>query len=142
MAKEKCYRCGWYDDNLKDNGVNGGVARVNGQHYDATAGMFIARDGRRLVTLTNEQLLRLFGKAGWNVYEPHLYHVDPSEPGLVGVIPGEGKVLLEGMHRATVNLRRGKSFKVYLLTARETERIRRIAAVQSKRKEFVSGGTK
>lgn len=139
MPKEKCYRCEWYADSLKEKGVNGGVARVNNKHYDATAGMFIANDGRKLITLTNEQLLRLYGKAGWSIHEPHLHHVDPDAPGLVGIIPGEGKVILEGMHRATVNLRRGRGFKVYVLTRRETERIRRIAAVQAKTQKFVSG---
>lgn len=122
MSGQKCYRCTWH----KESPEGGGGFRSGEDVFDVEAALYFAEDGREPVEFTHEQLIRLYGKQRWSVYRPHVSHVDTTKPGIMGRRKGDGRFIMEGLHRTTNRIYAGRPFKFYVLTERETEVCRRL----------------
>lgn len=119
--KPKCERCQWAKDptQIMQSRVLG-VAKFNVGHAE----LIISKRPRKPIEITVDQIRRQI--APYDVEPNHVGHVNERNPGIMAQVThvkGVRRVLIEGNHRATKCLYKGKSFKVYVLTPRETNAV-------------------
>jgi hypothetical protein len=107
----------------------------------------LRRQGRvRRVTLSWRALRRYAERDGWlragQFYAPHVAHVSPRKPGILGTLAGrDGRrlFLLEGMHRAVRCLLEHRPFVAYVLSKEETDRVTLSLARPTRRRAHARG---
>jgi hypothetical protein len=99
--------------------------------YDVDEARVVVSDGREPVDMDASDVAYCVDNS--RIHEQHLDHVDPRYPGILAHLwgPGEngtwehGHLLIDGNHRAARCLRDNLTFRAYLLTEDESERILR-----------------
>jgi hypothetical protein len=97
--------------------------------YDVDRARRIVADGREPVEMDQSDVAYCVKNS--RIYKEHIDHVKPEYPGILAHLWGPGKggvlehghVLIDGNHRAARCLRDGLSYRAYLLTEEESERI-------------------
>jgi len=97
--------------------------------FDVDLARKIVSDGREPVEMDSSDVAYCVDDC--RIHEQHLDHVNPSYPGILAHLwgPGQGgtlehgHLLIDGNHRAARCLRDGLTYKAYLLTEEESERI-------------------
>lgn len=136
-AAETCYRCEWHERMMK--GSHGEVVRTAYGDFDMTEARRIVR-GRKTVMISARALAFYNARDGFstNIHEPHLAHVNKRVPVIFGTlrnVPFIRHYIMDGMHRATIQLRAGRGVRVVILTAAETESCRMKPERRKRKKE-------